>query len=40
MLNAKVSVALRGLDKGHGSKTKIFPFWDKDKVKNRIKISA
>lgn len=37
MLNAKVVVVQKGLDKEHGSRA-IFPFWDKDKVKNRNKI--
>ena len=36
MLNAKVCVVQKGLDKGHGSRA-IFPFWDK--VKNRSKVS-
>lgn len=38
MLNAKVGVVQKGLDKGHGSRA-IFSFWDKDKVKNRSKVS-
>ena len=38
MLNAKVCVVQKDLDKGHGSRA-IFPFWDKDKVKDRSKVS-
>lgn len=38
MLNVKVSVVQKDRDKGHGSRV-LFPFCDKDKVKNRSKVS-
>lgn len=38
MLNAKVSVVQKDRDKGHGSRA-LFPFWGKDKVMNRSRVS-